>query len=65
LAYDTHTFGILDTIANTIVGAAEKGVASTALSSKLGNRCCKGGEGLESSQEEERLGNRRHLESSH
>jgi hypothetical protein len=62
---EVHTFGILNTIAHTVISAAEHRVACSALSSKLRNRCCEGREGLECGQEEERLGDGRHLQSIH
>jgi hypothetical protein len=64
-ALKAHTFGILNTIAHTVVSAAEYGVARSALSSKLRDRCCEGRKGLECGQEEEGLGDGRHLQSVH
>lgn len=58
-----RTLSILDAMSNTVVGAAQDGVACTAFSSELRNRCGKNdGELRQSAQEEDGLADGRHFE---
>jgi len=63
LAAWSRTLGILDTISDTVVGAAQDGIASGTLSSELRDGSCKNqGELGKDTEEQDCLIDGRHLE---